>query len=365
MKKGNKSWWKTLSYKLTHREEGVYYSENGMDQKNVCKNCGFEFEGKFCPRCSQGANTKQFTFKNVIDNFLEVFDYNNRNVFKTVAELFYRPGYLIRDYISCRRASYYPPIKLLFFVCVFFAVIVNSGLIKEEKLTKEDYQLALEDNSDSSSNTDASNTKSERGEFNKSISDRVTDVAIWYMEWSKRNQAINTLLSILFLSLICRYIFRKAPKGKFNITEHFYALIYINTALIILTIIYILITREITYTSWGVLPIYISLAYYVITYKQLFGFNWFRTIIKVAVVHILNFIFLVIFALSLLIIFILISWKMEGGTLKDLEKQLNEESNKIEQIEESSEAKVSNESSESNVVSHNVFLKILIDEQTA
>ena len=56
---------------------------------------------------------------------------------------------------------------------------------------------------------------------------------------------------------------------------------------------------------------------------------------------------------------------MEGGTLKDLEKQLNEESNKIEQIEESSEAKVSNESSESNVVSHNVFLKILIDEQTA
>lgn len=317
--KSNK-WWQNLWYKITHRREGVYYSEDGMDQKHVCANCGLEYEGQFCPRCSQKAGVKRFTFRNVFDNFLEVFDYNNRNVLKTVVELCYRPGYMIRDYITGHRASYYPPIKLLFFVCVLYAVVYNFDFVKKDESTREDLKKGVEASATRFSNEDVSvkdisakdvstiddtiklsnvtvalplelkegaDNETNRKELEK-LSTKAAAVVDWFLQWTKNNRALSTLASIFLLSFFCRMMFRKAPYGPFNLTEHFFALVYVNCALMLFASVYLLIVQEYSDRDIGILPLFISFPYCVIAYKQLFGYKWIATIFRMIAVQMLN-----------------------------------------------------------------------------
>lgn len=312
MTKISNKWWKDLKYKVTHRQEGIYYSEDGMGKKHTCENCGFEYEGQFCPRCSQRADAKRFTFRNVFDNFLEVFDYNNRNVLKTVVELIYRPGYMIRDYISGHRASYYPPIKLLFFVCVLYAVVYNFDFVTKDESSIEDVRKGLNESTaqiskfaDTTKKTTVNlpiELKAEaKTDQNIKEAEKLNEMAAglvdWFLKWTKSHRALSTLASIFLLSFFCRIMFAKAPKGPFNLTEHFFSLVYVNCTLMLLATIYLLIIQKYSDKDIGVLPLYISFPYCVIAYKQLFGYKWIGTIFRIIAVQLLN-----LFATFILII---------------------------------------------------------------
>jgi hypothetical protein len=52
-------------------------------------------------------------------NFLDIWGLGNRPMFRTVMELFWRPGYMVRDYLNGHRNFYFPPFKLLAIMVVF------------------------------------------------------------------------------------------------------------------------------------------------------------------------------------------------------------------------------------------------------
>ena len=52
-------------------------------------------------------------------NFLDIWGLGNRPMFRTLRELFWRPGYMVRDYLNGHRQFYFPPFKLLAVVIVF------------------------------------------------------------------------------------------------------------------------------------------------------------------------------------------------------------------------------------------------------
>ena len=322
--------YKAIVKKLKNCKEGKLYSDEGMNQTHQCMNCGLEYQGNFCPRCSQSHKVKRFTLKSVLSGVLEVFDYNNRSVLKTLIELLYRPGYLIRDYMSGKRASYYPPIKLLFFTTLILVLVLNFDFIKKDEFNLEKIKVTIFNNKDSLS-TDKEKEVADIADINikekEEVSEIITEIAEpsdnfensndpevvrfkgilyklfeTYLSFSRNNMALTIMFSLVLLTLFFRLLFRKPPFGKLNLTEHFYALVYVQVAMTFLSIIYILITREYSEKEIIILPFGFVLAYYTLTYKQLFGYGWFKTFFKILFAYILNWISLFILLLLVLAI---------------------------------------------------------------
>lgn len=105
----------------------------------ICPNCHTEFVGNFCPSCGQSAKTQRFTVKNVLMSTLEVWGMGNRSLPRTLFHLFTRPGYMIGEYLDGKRMPFFPPVKMLFVLCIFFALATTlvDGYSIEDTVKKE------------------------------------------------------------------------------------------------------------------------------------------------------------------------------------------------------------------------------------
>ncbi|MBR5698063.1 MAG: DUF3667 domain-containing protein [Prevotella sp.] len=92
------------------------------DAKHRCENCGYEFTGNYCPRCSQKAGIGAMTWKSVSESVMEIWGVGSRSMTYTLFQLFTRPGYLIRDYVTGKRQVSFPPVKMLIIVAFIFTL---------------------------------------------------------------------------------------------------------------------------------------------------------------------------------------------------------------------------------------------------
>lgn len=106
------------------------------DTVRTCSNCGEVYKGRLCPQCGQAGSWTRYTWKQAMLNFLDIWGLGNRPMFRTVKELFWRPGYMIRDYFNGHRNCYFPPFKLL-------AVMVVLLLITSKLTGVEQYSYSL------------------------------------------------------------------------------------------------------------------------------------------------------------------------------------------------------------------------------
>ena len=79
------------------------------EESHVCKHCGTEFTGGYCPKCSMPARWQRFNWRLLFLNFLDIWGLGNRPMFRTIRDLFWRPGYMIKDYLHGHHLSYFPP----------------------------------------------------------------------------------------------------------------------------------------------------------------------------------------------------------------------------------------------------------------
>lgn len=80
----------------------------------ICKNCDFEFNGKYCPNCSQSAKANsRLTFKNITSDFLDtVFNLDKGFIF-TFWNLLKQPGFVTRSFIDGKRKNFTNPTKYI------------------------------------------------------------------------------------------------------------------------------------------------------------------------------------------------------------------------------------------------------------
>ena len=93
------------------------------DEQHTCANCGTDFVGRFCPQCGLYADNHRVTFKNVVQGFLDIWGFGSRPMLRTIYELFWRPGYMIRDYLHGHQPLYFPPFKMLIIMTLIFAIV--------------------------------------------------------------------------------------------------------------------------------------------------------------------------------------------------------------------------------------------------
>lgn len=252
-----------------------------------CLNCHTEFIGNYCPSCGQPASTQRFTVKKALMATLEVWGMGNRSLPRTVLHLIYRPGQMIGEYLDGKRMPFFPPVKMLFVLCIFFAV--ESSLLGEKTISE---QITSSMNDEALKKNLTENTNNTVVTFNgKKISTEemmmtVKDIVVWM----DKHKAVELICLHSFFMLFAWMVFRKSPtRPKSTLAEHFFTQVFMSGQMMALSIIYLPIfsNGKEDYAFYP-LPWWLLFILFVWDYKYIFGYKWRKTIRKVIVVHILS-----------------------------------------------------------------------------
>ena len=213
--------------------------ENRSHGSERCRNCGTEYADNYCPRCGQKAGVGRVTWKTLSQGFMLMWGLDSRSLPYTLLQLLGRPGYLIRDYISGRRQVAFPPVKMLFLVALIYILVEHLVAEPVTKMVDEDWfvQLGLD-----------------------------------FLFWFSNNPGWGMMVSCSLLLLPTWLLFRFAPRyPKHTLPEGFYIQVFMATLMLIMLIIVIVTNITIEYVTL------LAIVYYVVAYRQLFGYGWWGT----------------------------------------------------------------------------------------
>ena len=242
-------------------QENPFNYHDGHERHGCC-NCGAESENNYCPRCGQKAVYGPITWKSVGQGLLDVWGVGTRSLPYSLWQLIWRPGYLMRDYISGKRQASFPPVKMLVIVAVVLALLNNL------------FGMDYSGNSSEVAATDF-----------ESLFDA-------FFDWMGDHVAWAVLIGFSLFIVPVWFLFRKAPRlPRHTLPQGFYIQVFIGVQfilfmLLLITLLYF--TQNQSSDGNGneataimlviILPIML-----LCDYKQLFGYGWWGTIWRVLV----------------------------------------------------------------------------------
>lgn len=218
------------------------------EDEHVCPTCGRHYVGNFCPQCGQSSKIGRYSLKNALLLYLDVWGLGNRGMFRTIRDLFLRPGYMIQDYLRGMQMAYFPPFKMLFLLATL-SLLVSSGLnikgenqfeTEHERLEKESKDAALErsqqkEKTAKAVNGDTADREAQKKEASISTYDKVFIVID---EWEQSHGALVNLAYLIPLTLLLYPFFRHCPNiPDMRLSEFFVAMVYITNLVTMIEII--------------------------------------------------------------------------------------------------------------------------------
>lgn len=269
-----------------------------------CSNCKTEYHGNYCPACGQRGDTKRLTFAEGVDTLLGIFYNFDRGFLHTLIDLFYRPGYMIRDYIRGRRSEYVKPIQLLFWM-----VTILVGL---QMFTKAESGNAV---------------LSFVHELKQYLPQTEwVELAYKTVEWMCSEMAVYTLVKAMCVGFPMWFVFRRTDIGsKTNVAESFYIRVYMACVMLMFSILSLpfqfiqnVIADSYSYTLN--LDSLFSLFLETWILHQFYQTGWKKTLRKVILYDIIYvfFIVLVIVILVLIAVFLGIGSYIDLNTIHEL-----------------------------------------------
>ena len=269
-----------------------------------CATCGTQFHGNYCPRCGQKANIGRYSFKTAFLLFLDVWGLGNRGMFRTIRDLLLRPGYMIRDYLSGMQMAYFPPFKMFFLVIALYVLVESGFNIRLQNIINSDKENIANELNESLKieNQEKTDTKTlNEVSINDTISVNRKPIAISkdensgkiivnqkeldlkvyeyskiLLNWIKEHQTISEFLLVLVLSIPMFLFFRHnkmIPDLRYS--EFFVSIVYVTNLMTIIQII-----GKFFMPGNGSIDM-IAYIFSIIALKQLYGYNYKHTILKV------------------------------------------------------------------------------------
>lgn len=250
------------------------------EEEHECTTCGTRYVGNFCPRCGQSAKIDRYSFRKTFLLFLDVWGMGNRGMFRSIRDLLFRPGYMIRDYLRGMLMAYFPPFKM-FFLLLTLTLIVDTGLniqgvnrVKEKelywaKMKEKQAEPQVE-------KTARPFTADERRQLAKERAYRQVDVII---EWIDQHFSALLLVGLLLFSVPFWLFFRHSPAmPDLRLSECFVAMVYIANMLLIFNIVPSLLC----FSPYAERVYYrLSLLLIIIPISQFSGYGYWSTIWRV------------------------------------------------------------------------------------
>ena len=264
--------------------------------------------------------------------FLDVWGLGNRSMFRTLRDLLFRPGYMIRDYLGGMQMAYFPPFKM-FFILIAISVLVSSGFnIKGQNLmtySQESFEIALHDATnieEATTNPDATNKQEaaadpmvtqqdtvgpmvtqedtvasssptpEEIQRVKSLERDAIEFSNAVFSYINRHQTLVVLLWLLVFSLPMFLFFRHCPAiPDLRYSEFFVAMTYTTNLMSVISIVLGFFCVGTTIISL------IAFAMGVVALKQLSGYSYLRTFFSLLAV------LLIICVAMILLIFLIVA----------------------------------------------------------
>lgn len=292
--------------------------------EHVCKNCGKVYQGDYCPSCGQSASTKRITLKNSFANFFSSFFSIEKGFLHTIYELWYRPGYMVMDFVRGHRQPYYKPFSLLIVMAALYIVAahifdpqsvgkksdkietvgkqIDSLFVARKSVINDSLQLSAKDftNANVNENVNENNNKNEDKD-NEEVENPSVNASEWIDKyfgpgtilysiydllkgWFEGNQAFMFIITIPFFIYGTRRAFRHTRVNKqLNAGEYTFIFGYIGSQFIMKDILLVPFygSKVSTYFVAGS-PVFIStvIEFFLLTrnFKQLYQLDWFTTI---------------------------------------------------------------------------------------
>lgn len=90
-----------------------------------CPNCGADLLGNYCSKCGQhDQDIRRPFFKLLGEVFSSLLELDGR-AYRTIYYLFTKPGFLSSEYVSGRRMSYTPPLRLFLVISISFFLMIS------------------------------------------------------------------------------------------------------------------------------------------------------------------------------------------------------------------------------------------------
>lgn len=118
-----------------------------------CLNCGSIVHGRFCHKCGQENIVTKETFWSLVNHFFQDITHFDNKFFETLKYILFKPGYISKEYVSGKRASYLHPIRMYLFTSALFFLIFfllkdpkKSGILtyKETPIAKNERSKLIE-----------------------------------------------------------------------------------------------------------------------------------------------------------------------------------------------------------------------------
>ena len=106
-----------------------------------CLNCHIAVKGRFCHRCGQENIEPKESVWDLIAHFFKDITHFDGKFFSTVKYLFKKPGFLSKEYMIGRRASYVNPVRMYIFTSAFFFFIFFSFMKLDKKALVNDVNM--------------------------------------------------------------------------------------------------------------------------------------------------------------------------------------------------------------------------------
>ena len=238
----------------------------------TCKNCENSFEGKYCPSCSQKADTHRFTIKHFAHEFFHAFTHADKGIFFLMKELFIRPGAVAREFNAGKRKKYFNPITYLLLVMALQIYLSQKTGINTYYVEEVQRQTQVE-------------MVSPDAEYDKTV-ELMKTVEQQILEHSK-------IVNFLFLPIMAVFTWMMFRRAGSNYAE---VLVFdvLWMAQILLIYIILCLIPFLIYPPSVVLTMNIyavvTFVYMIIALKQFFLQRWLPTILKGVVIQSLYYI---------------------------------------------------------------------------
>ena len=263
-------------YRNSYREwkqHPVEYKYPG--EKCRCSCCGEEHEGNYCPLCGQKVSHGPVTWKSIWAGIMELWGLHSRSLPYTAWQLLFRPGHLMRDYVTGKRQVSFPPVKML----VLLGVIVY---LLGHWLSPKEYSHEI---------------------------GKITATGFFYYlsyawKWLLAHEEWYTLFLSSAFIFPTWYVFRHAPLLKrHTLPQGFFIQVFVANQSMVISLIALVMVLILWFVPKSVIDIVgflISIIYLFVDYKQLFGYSWRGTTWRLLMIA-------VIISLAIVIVFGVIS----------------------------------------------------------
>ena len=99
-------------------------SHSKQRSEKVCLNCGAQLYDRYCHKCGQeNVEPKQSLWHLIVHFFNDVTHFDGK-FFSTMKLLLAKPGFLSKEWVAGRRASYLDPVRMYIFISTVFFIVM-------------------------------------------------------------------------------------------------------------------------------------------------------------------------------------------------------------------------------------------------